>query len=158
MDCRDKPGNDSGWGSAGTLPSPSSSRNSRERLSGIGEPRRFGGPLAPTWAPRSRFSGCACGRDDDCKAAAYGLPVVKPGFPRITHTQAPASSRPSPTPFPARPDNRSHPVENPPICIDSVSNEAQDHKCSAMEVYDNDPTDPIHAAAGSFLRTDLRGG
>ncbi len=51
--------------------SPSSSRNLRQQISGIGEPGRLGIPSAenplPTRAPRSRLSGFACGRDDEGK-------------------------------------------------------------------------------------------
>jgi len=64
MDCRDKPGNDIGvWGGV-AQPSPSSSRNSRQRISGIGEPGGFSVPSAVKPAPTPILARPAAVRDD----------------------------------------------------------------------------------------------
>ena len=68
-------------GEGRTPPSPASSRNSRKRISGIGEPRRFGVSSAvkpaPTRAPRSRL-GLAAVRDDEGGDGVLPPPILMP--------------------------------------------------------------------------------
>ncbi len=84
-------GQQSGWdvrmGSGGTLPSPSSSRNSRQRISGIGEPGR---PLVfsidGSVAPRSRL-GLTAVRDDEGRGYPDATPAkdIAPRLVPVLH-------------------------------------------------------------------------